>query len=193
MECVKKDNCGCFFKGRMYRKGEVRKDRCNNCTCVGGEFQCTDVNCEDWCAEQGLKYSDCGKTCENAALKAQDIRCEPGCFCPDGLVMSRNGTCVDPINGCQCKEANLLFPPGISSPSDCSKQCGANGAWITRANTTAKPQYDCAATGQMQYRTFDGKQYSFNGGKCEYVMVSNCSAINVQTHNNVISKKLHLM
>lgn len=26
----------------------------------------------------------------------------------------------------------------------------------------------------MQYRTFDGKSFSFNGGKCEYVLVSNC-------------------
>lgn len=39
---------------------------------------------------------------------------------------------------------------------------------------TSKPQYDCAATGQMQYRTFDGKMFSFNGGKCEYILMSDC-------------------
>lgn len=38
----------------------------------------------------------------------------------------------------------------------------------------AKPQYDCAATGQMHYRTFDGKVYNFYGGKCEYVLMTDC-------------------
>ena len=43
-------------------------------------------------------------------------------------------------------------------------------------NRTQKTQYDCAATGQMHYRTFDGKILKFVGGKCEYILTTDCLA-----------------
>ena len=44
-------------------------------------------------------------------------------------------------------------------------------------NTTAldaKPQYDCAAFGQLHYRTFDGKAFKIDGGLCPYILLTDC-------------------
>ena len=42
------------------------------------------------------------------------------------------------------------------------------------ANVDAKPQYDCAAFGQLHYRTFDGRLFKFDGQMCEYVLMTDC-------------------
>ena len=72
------------------------------------------------CEEQGLQYSDCGLTCSNFKLTKQDMRCQSGCFCPNGKVLHENGTCVEPTQ-CQCKEADQFYNIGDVSPSDCAK------------------------------------------------------------------------
>ena len=46
--------------------------------------------------------------------------------------------------------------------------------WDVLPNVDPKPQYDCAAYGQLHYRTFDGKSYKFDGQKCEYVLMTDC-------------------
>ena len=28
-ECVKKEDCGCYHEGKMYKSGEQRKEKCN--------------------------------------------------------------------------------------------------------------------------------------------------------------------
>ena len=45
---------------------------------------------------------------------------------------------------------------------------------MVKPDTDAKPQYDCAATGQLNYRTFDGKVMEFSGKQCRYLMMSDC-------------------
>ncbi|XP_065679163.1 mucin-2 isoform X2 [Hydra vulgaris] len=173
-ECVKKEKCPCFHNNLIYQFGETRQDRCNNCTCVGGKFECTNINCEGHCEEKGLQYSDCGLTCSNFKLTKQDLRCQSGCFCRDGKVMHENGSCVEPNTQCQCKEAEQFYNMGDTSPSDCAKVCNGDRTWKQLSGVDAKPQYDCAAFGQMHYRTFDGKMYKFDGGKCQYIMMSDC-------------------
>ncbi|XP_065655006.1 mucin-2 isoform X5 [Hydra vulgaris] len=173
-ECVKKEKCPCFHNNLIYQFGETRQDRCNNCTCVGGKFECTNINCEGHCEEKGLQYSDCGLTCSNFKLSKQDLRCQSGCFCRDGKVMHENGSCVEPNTQCQCKEADQFYNMGDTSPSDCAKVCNGDRTWKQLSGVDAKPQYDCAAFGQMHYRTFDGKMYKFDGGKCQYIMMSDC-------------------
>lgn len=46
--------------------------------------------------------------------------------------------------------------------------------WEKLPGVDAKPQYDCAAYGQLHYRTFDGRLYKFNGFMCEYVLLTDC-------------------
>ena len=52
--------------------------------------------------------------------------------------------------------------------------CNGDRTWRQLPGVDSKPQYDCAAFGQMHYRTFDGKMYKFDGGKCQYIMMSDC-------------------
>ena len=73
------------------------------------------------CAAEGLVYSECGKTCSNFNMNSQDLKCQSGCFCPEGKVLHENGTCVDPNNECQCLEGEQFYNKGEVSPSDCSK------------------------------------------------------------------------
>lgn len=71
-----------------------------------------------FCKSKGLEYSSCGTTCGNFL---DDPRtCEPGCFCPDGLALHENGTCVYPED-CQCVEGGKFYNSGEVSPSDCSR------------------------------------------------------------------------
>ena len=55
-----------------------------------------------------------------------------------------------------------------------NRECNGDRTWKTLPSANAKPQYDCAAFGQMHYRTFDGKLFKFQGGKCEYILMSDC-------------------
>eukprot|EP00795_Rhopilema_esculentum_P013727 gene13727-4647_t len=171
-ECVEQKQCPCYHNNMMYSYGNVRKDKCNNCTCVGGVFQCTNVNCETFCKAKGLVYSDCGLTCSN--MQDDTSVCEPGCFCPDGFALHENGTCVDPEAGCQCVEGGEFYNAGDISPSDCSRKCTGMRVWEQIPNTEAKPQYDCAAFGELHYRTFDGKMFKFDGQMVEYVLLTDC-------------------
>ena len=61
--------------------------------------------------------------------------------------------------------------------SFCLRVCGGDRTWKTAESaleTDAKPQYDCAAYGQMHYRTFDGKIFKFSGGLCPYILLTDC-------------------
>lgn len=54
------------------------------------------------------------------------------------------------------------------------RKCNGDRTWGTIPNESAKPQYDCGAWGQMHYRTFDGRMFKFDGGQCEYLLMSDC-------------------
>jgi len=46
--------------------------------------------------------------------------------------------------------------------------CNGAREWVQNPNIEPLPEYECAAYGQDQYRTFDGKWISFGSEKCEY-------------------------
>lgn len=52
------------------------------------------------------------------------------------------------------------------------RKCNGAREWIQDSNIPPKPEYECAAFGQDQYRTFDGKWISFSStGNCEYQLM----------------------
>ncbi|KAM4618094.1 otogelin [Discoglossus pictus] len=51
--CVKPSECPCDFHGSPYEAGAIVKDECNNCTCKGGKWVCTDVTCPAECSVTG--------------------------------------------------------------------------------------------------------------------------------------------
>ncbi|XP_077309598.1 otogelin [Lithobates pipiens] len=51
--CVHPSECPCDFHGTVYPAGSIVQDRCNNCTCSGGRWICTDVTCPAECSVTG--------------------------------------------------------------------------------------------------------------------------------------------
>uniref|UniRef100_H2ZP85 VWFD domain-containing protein n=1 Tax=Ciona savignyi TaxID=51511 RepID=H2ZP85_CIOSA len=51
--CVTRDNCPCTKAGDVYQHGDVIKQDCNNCTCSGGRWNCTDAPCPALCSVIG--------------------------------------------------------------------------------------------------------------------------------------------
>uniref|UniRef100_A0A671S0L1 Otogelin-like n=1 Tax=Sinocyclocheilus anshuiensis TaxID=1608454 RepID=A0A671S0L1_9TELE len=51
--CVKASECPCEHHGMLYPSGLVIQEDCNNCTCVGGIWNCTEHNCPGECSVTG--------------------------------------------------------------------------------------------------------------------------------------------
>ncbi|XP_051564620.1 otogelin-like isoform X2 [Myxocyprinus asiaticus] len=51
--CVKASDCPCEHHGMLYSSGHVIQEDCNNCTCEGGVWNCTEHNCPGECSVTG--------------------------------------------------------------------------------------------------------------------------------------------
>ncbi|XP_069624287.1 otogelin [Ranitomeya imitator] len=51
--CVHPNECPCDFHGVSHEAGTTVQDLCNNCTCSGGRWICTDVTCPAECSVTG--------------------------------------------------------------------------------------------------------------------------------------------
>uniref|UniRef100_A0A8C5WM78 VWFD domain-containing protein n=1 Tax=Leptobrachium leishanense TaxID=445787 RepID=A0A8C5WM78_9ANUR len=67
--------------------------------------------------------SACQKTCRSLSEPdltcSFSIRCVPGCLCPDGLVLSNNGSCI-PKEECPCLYNGEVYHNGESIQQDCN-------------------------------------------------------------------------
>ncbi|NXF43936.1 OTOG protein, partial [Oceanites oceanicus] len=51
--CVKPMDCPCDYHGRFFETGSVVYEECNNCTCIGGRWICTNLTCPAECSVSG--------------------------------------------------------------------------------------------------------------------------------------------
>uniref|UniRef100_A0A803T821 Otogelin n=1 Tax=Anolis carolinensis TaxID=28377 RepID=A0A803T821_ANOCA len=51
--CVRPTDCPCDYHGTVYRTGDVIYEDCNNCTCAGGKWICTNLTCPAECSVSG--------------------------------------------------------------------------------------------------------------------------------------------
>uniref|UniRef100_A0A8C8SMQ0 Otogelin n=1 Tax=Pelusios castaneus TaxID=367368 RepID=A0A8C8SMQ0_9SAUR len=51
--CVKPTACPCDYHGSFYKPGSVVHEECNNCTCIGGKWTCTNLTCPAECSVSG--------------------------------------------------------------------------------------------------------------------------------------------
>ncbi|XP_024118852.1 otogelin isoform X2 [Oryzias melastigma] len=51
--CVEASDCPCEYHGMFYPAGQSLQEECNNCTCVGGVWNCTDHSCPGECSVTG--------------------------------------------------------------------------------------------------------------------------------------------
>ncbi|XP_009947208.1 PREDICTED: otogelin [Leptosomus discolor] len=51
--CVKPMDCPCDYHGSFFETGSVVYEECNNCTCIGGKWICTNLTCPAECSVSG--------------------------------------------------------------------------------------------------------------------------------------------
>ncbi|XP_010562142.1 PREDICTED: otogelin [Haliaeetus leucocephalus] len=51
--CVKPMDCPCDYHGSLFEMGSVVYEECNNCTCTGGKWICTNLTCPAECSVSG--------------------------------------------------------------------------------------------------------------------------------------------
>ncbi|NXG51109.1 OTOG protein, partial [Psilopogon haemacephalus] len=51
--CVKPMDCPCDYHGSSFEMGSVVYEECNNCTCMGGKWICTNLTCPAECSVSG--------------------------------------------------------------------------------------------------------------------------------------------
>ncbi|KFZ64051.1 Otogelin, partial [Antrostomus carolinensis] len=51
--CVKPMDCSCDYHGNFFEMGSVVYEECNNCTCIGGKWICTNLTCPAECSVSG--------------------------------------------------------------------------------------------------------------------------------------------
>ncbi|XP_054027982.1 mucin-5B [Dryobates pubescens] len=51
--CVPREQCSCIYNGNTYATGTSYSEPCQTCTCIGGQWNCTDKSCPGICSVEG--------------------------------------------------------------------------------------------------------------------------------------------
>uniref|UniRef100_A0A673LF66 Otogelin-like n=1 Tax=Sinocyclocheilus rhinocerous TaxID=307959 RepID=A0A673LF66_9TELE len=106
--CVKASDCPCEHHGMLYPSGHVIQEDCNNCTCVGGMWNCTENSCPGECSVTGDMFfqSFDGRiytfpaTCQYVLAKSRNS----GKF----TVTIQNAPCGANLDGACIQSVNLM-------------------------------------------------------------------------------------
>ncbi|KAM7424628.1 hypothetical protein PAMA_000809 [Pampus argenteus] len=106
--CVTPSDCPCEYHSMFYPSGQTLQEECNNCTCVGGVWNCTDYSCPGECSVTGDMYfqSFDGRiytfpaTCQYVLAKSRN----PGKF----TVTIQNAPCGANLDGACIQSVNLV-------------------------------------------------------------------------------------
>ncbi|XP_016092643.1 otogelin-like [Sinocyclocheilus grahami] len=106
--CVKASECPCEHHGMLYPSGLVIQEDCNNCTCVGGIWNCTEHSCPGECSVTGDMFfqSFDGRiytfpaTCQYVLAKSRNS----GKF----TVTIQNAPCGANLDGACIQSVNLM-------------------------------------------------------------------------------------
>ncbi|KAI3377328.1 hypothetical protein L3Q82_008531, partial [Scortum barcoo] len=107
--CVTPSDCPCEYHGMFYPSGQMLQEECNNCTCLGGVWNCTDYSCPGECSVTGDMYfqSFDGRmytfpaTCQYVLAKSRNS----GKF----TVTIQNAPCGANLDGACIQSVNLVI------------------------------------------------------------------------------------
>ncbi|XP_069382390.1 otogelin isoform X2 [Paralichthys olivaceus] len=107
--CVTPSDCPCEYHGMFYPSGQTLQEECNNCTCTGGVWNCTDYSCPGECSVTGDMYfqSFDGRiftfpaTCQYVLAKSRNS----GKF----TVTVQNAPCGANLDGACIQSVNLVI------------------------------------------------------------------------------------
>ncbi|XP_072448981.1 otogelin [Chiloscyllium punctatum] len=125
--------------------------------------QCVPV-CED-----GFVHRECVDCCPvSCGLEQEcidsDFQCLDGCYCPEGLVYE-NGTCLNSTE-CPCTFHGIPYTSGSVIQKQCSYCVCIGGTWNCTENDCPA---ECSVTGDIHFKTFDDRAYTFHA-TCQYIL-----------------------
>uniref|UniRef100_UPI00398F3BBE otogelin n=1 Tax=Pristiophorus japonicus TaxID=55135 RepID=UPI00398F3BBE len=93
-----------------------------------------------------------------------DFHCLDGCYCPEGLI-HENGTCLIPAE-CPCVFQGIPYTPGSVIREQCSHCTCVGGIWNCTEHSCPA---ECSVTGDIHFKTFDERVYTFQA-TCQYIL-----------------------
>nr|XP_034994227.1 mucin-5B-like [Zootoca vivipara] len=51
--CIPHEQCSCVYNGKSYAPGTTFSDNCRSCSCLGGQWNCTELPCPGICSVEG--------------------------------------------------------------------------------------------------------------------------------------------
>ncbi|PIK43430.1 putative mucin-2 [Apostichopus japonicus] len=134
----------------------------------------TDEICPFTCPD-GLEYMACPSACNDNSCNSvlhcdidNNMGCVEGCRCPDDQFL-KDGVCTSKEE-CPCEHLGESIPAGGVITDDCNTcECSSGKLQCTTDICAAT----CTVAGDPHYRTFDNKQYNFQG-ECMYTLLTDC-------------------
>ncbi|KAL0131073.1 hypothetical protein PUN28_002574 [Cardiocondyla obscurior] len=194
-ECIPIAQCPCVYADREYKPNyrEIRPGTKGQelCFCINGVWECrlaTSSEIQEYppitellsvCqTSKHLELTDCEpvkqRTCSNMHVQNDQtpLACTSGCICKSGYVLNvPNGICIKEED-CPCHHGGKSYTQGSVIQAECNTCTCEDTKWKCTDRVCAGV---CSVWGDSHYKTFDGKEYDFQG-VCDYVLVK--SALN---------------
>ncbi|XP_040826766.1 mucin-2 [Ochotona curzoniae] len=143
--CVVEDDCPCLYHTSLYSSGDKIKVDCNTCTCRGGQWQCTKLQCHGTCSIHGSghymtfdgKYYDFDGHCSYVA--AQDY-CGQNSSAGSFRIITENVPCG--TTGVTCSKAIKIFLGGTELKLEEKRR------WVVQLDAARRAAFTTREVGQ---------------------------------------------